>query len=83
VEVRGIASGVSGKGWMGMAPKELAAVMRAVEGAVMMGDEAVVEMAVVEIPVMKVTVMVVKDEEGRAREEGESGEASHRPPPPR
>jgi len=42
VEVRGIASGVSGKGWMGMAPKELAAVMRAVEGAVMMGDEAVV-----------------------------------------
>jgi len=50
---------------MGAVPKELATIMRSMEGAIAMGDEAVVrvEIAVVEMPIMKVTVMVVKDDE--------------------
>jgi len=47
---------------MGTTPKEIATVMRAVEGTVAMGNESVVEMAIVE-PVMKVSLMVVKDDE--------------------
>jgi hypothetical protein len=48
---------------MRTAPKELATVMRPMEGAVAMGDKAIMEMAVVEIPVVKVPRMVVKDDE--------------------
>jgi hypothetical protein len=67
---------------MGMAPKEFATVLVTMEGAVAMGDEAVMKTAFVE-PVMKVPMVVVKDDERRTREEGESDETPHRPPPPR
>ena len=51
-----------GEGWMGTAPKELATVMRPVEGTIVMRNEPVMEMAVVEA-VMKVPMIVVKDDE--------------------
>jgi hypothetical protein len=63
VEVRGIASGVTGESWASMASEELTAVMRPVEGAVAMCGKPIMEMPVVEIPVVKVTMMMVKDDE--------------------
>ena len=51
-----------GEGWMGTAPKEIAAVMGSMEGAVAMGDKAIMEIAFVET-VMKIPMMMVKDDE--------------------
>jgi hypothetical protein len=66
---------------MGTAPKELATVMRSMEGAIAMGDEAVVR---VELPswkrIMKVTVMVV--ERRMKSRKKENRRSIDWPPPP-
>lgn len=47
-----------------MASEELTAVMRPVEGAVVMGDEAMVRVeTVVEMPIMKATKVAVERDE--------------------
>ena len=51
-----------GERWTGTAPKELATVMRSMEGAVAMGDEAIMKTAFVEIPIVKMSMMMVKDD---------------------